>query len=81
MDESQEPQAVETTYESPSGTGRFSRWTQSFKSFILECRRVLTITKKPNKEEFLTIVKISGIGILVIGAIGFILHLVKQLLF
>lgn len=81
MDESQEPQAVETTYEAPAGTGRFSRWTQAFKSFILECRRVLTITKKPNKEEFLTTVKISGIGILVVGAIGFILHLVKQLIF
>ena len=81
MDESQEPQAVETSYETPSGTGRFSRWKQATESFILECKRVLTITKKPNKEEFLTTVKISGIGILVIGAIGFILHLINQLIF
>ena len=81
MDESQEPQAVETTYEAPATAGRFSRWMQAAKSFITECKRVLTITKKPNREEFLTTVKISGIGILIIGAIGFILHLIKQLIF
>jgi protein transport protein SEC61 subunit gamma and related proteins len=53
---------------------------EKLKEFSIECVRVLRITKKPNKEEFLTIVKVSGVGILIIGFIGFILHLVNQLL-
>jgi len=50
------------------------------KAFYRECLRVFKITKKPNREEFTTIVKISGVGILIIGAIGFLIHLVDQLL-
>jgi protein transport protein SEC61 subunit gamma-like protein len=50
------------------------------KTFIIECKRVLTITKKPDAEEFKTIVKISGLGMLVIGAVGFILFIIKELI-
>lgn len=47
------------------------------KEFSHECRRVLKVTKKPNKEEFKTIVKASGIGMMIIGAIGFVIHMFK----
>lgn len=57
-----------------------AKWLR-FKEFLQECRRVLLVTKKPTKDEFKTIFKISGIGILVIGAIGFLVHLVKELFF
>ncbi|MCM2326099.1 MAG: protein translocase SEC61 complex subunit gamma [Candidatus Woesearchaeota archaeon] len=53
---------------------------QKLKSFILECKRVLQVTKKPSKEEYKTIVKVSGLGVLLIGAIGFALFLIKELL-
>ncbi len=43
------------------------------KSFSKECRRVLKVTKKPNFEEFKTVTKITGLGMLVIGTIGFII--------
>ncbi|MBN2459486.1 protein translocase SEC61 complex subunit gamma [Candidatus Woesearchaeota archaeon] len=46
--------------------------------FWVECKRVLRITKKPDKQEYLTIVKVSGLGILAIGLIGFILHMIYQ---
>ncbi len=46
------------------------------KSFIFECIRVFKITKKPGKEEFMTIVKVSGIGILLIGLIGFLVQMI-----
>ncbi|MFH1182029.1 MAG: protein translocase SEC61 complex subunit gamma [Candidatus Woesearchaeota archaeon] len=49
------------------------------KSFIIESRRVLTITRKPTNAELKTIVKVSGVGILLIGLIGFILQMIKQL--
>lgn len=51
------------------------------KSFVLECMRVLRVTKKPDKYEFKTIVKASGLGILAIGLIGFIITMIRQLLF
>ena len=53
---------------------------QNIKNFITECKRVLKVTKKPDAEEFKTIVKVSGVGILIIGAIGFLLFLVKEML-
>ncbi|RLE41451.1 protein translocase SEC61 complex subunit gamma [Candidatus Woesearchaeota archaeon] len=50
------------------------------KRFWHECRRVLKVTRKPTKEEFKLIVKVSGVGILIIGAIGFIIQMIKQLI-
>lgn len=50
------------------------------KSFIKESIRILKITKKPNKEEFKVIVKISGLGILLIGMTGFIITVLWTLL-
>ena len=51
-----------------------------FKSFIIESKRVFKITKKPSKEEFKAIVKVSSIGILIIGVIGFIIQIAWLLL-
>ena len=49
-----------------------------FRRFLTECGRVLRVTKKPNKQEFWTIVKVSAIGILLIGLIGFSLRMVER---
>jgi protein transport protein SEC61 subunit gamma-like protein len=54
---------------------------QKLNSFIIECKRVLQVTKKPNAEEFKTIVKVSGLGILIIGALGFLLLVIKDSIF
>ena len=50
------------------------------KSFFLQNKRVLKITKKPAKEEFKTILKVTGIGTLLIGLVGFIIHIIGVLL-
>lgn len=50
------------------------------KAFFVECRRVLFVTKKPTTEEFKTILKVSGLGILLIGFVGFILQMIKYFL-
>jgi protein transport protein SEC61 subunit gamma-like protein len=34
--------------------------------------RVLKLTKKPSREEFLTIAKVAGLGIIAVGVLGFI---------
>jgi len=44
---------------------------ESIKSFALQSLRVWKILKKPSMQEFSSIAKISAIGILLIGAIGF----------
>ncbi len=56
-------------------------WKTRLKSYLRECWRVIRITKKPNTEEFQTIVKVSGLGIGIIGLIGFLINIIKQLLF
>lgn len=48
------------------------------KRFSKECMRVLSITKKPDKQEFKTIVKVSALGMLVIGFIGFFISMISQ---
>ncbi len=50
------------------------------KEFLVECRRVLRITKKPSTEEFRQIVKVSGLGILLIGLLGFLITMTKQII-
>ena len=60
---------------------KFNSLISRFKSFVIECKRVFRVTKKPSNLEFKTIVKASGLGIIVIGLIGFIIHMIKQLFF
>ena len=57
-----------------------SYWVK-FKSFINECLRVLRVTRKPDKIEFKTIVKVSGLGMIIIGLIGFMITMIKELVF
>jgi protein transport protein SEC61 subunit gamma-like protein len=39
-----------------------------------EYSRILRLTRKPTREEFLTIAKVAGAGILIIGVMGFIIY-------
>ncbi len=45
-------------------------WTK-IKSFIVQSKRVWHVLKKPSADEFKSIAKISALGILAIGIIGF----------
>lgn len=42
-------------------------------------RRILLVANKPGKEEYKQTVKITSIGIVVIGVIGFVIFLAVQL--
>ncbi|MBS3163007.1 protein translocase SEC61 complex subunit gamma [Candidatus Woesearchaeota archaeon] len=53
-------------------------WTKT-KSFIKECIRVFQITKKPSKDEYKAIVKVTALGILIVGALGFIISITGAL--
>jgi len=45
-----------------------------------EYKRVYSITKKPDKAEFTATVKASGLGIIVIGVLGFIITMIVQII-
>jgi protein transport protein SEC61 subunit gamma-like protein len=45
-----------------------------------EYGRVMKVTKKPDSQEFRTIVKASGLGITIIGVLGFIIALIFQVI-
>ncbi|UTB31644.1 MAG: protein translocase SEC61 complex subunit gamma [Methanobacterium sp. ERen5] len=53
---------------------------KSLVDFIKLCQRVLHVSRKPGREEFLNVAKITGIGVIIIGAIGFIISIGAQLL-
>ncbi|MFC1741542.1 protein translocase SEC61 complex subunit gamma [Nanoarchaeota archaeon] len=55
-------------------------WPGRIKIYCLECMRVLKVTKKPDSVEFKTIVKVSGLGMIIVGLIGFLFVLMKELL-
>lgn len=42
--------------------------------------RVLRLSRKPKKEEFVMVAKITGLGMLVIGIVGFLIRLIVQLI-
>lgn len=60
---------------------KIGKWTHKAKNWYYEYIRVLKVTKKPTREEFIAIVKVSGLGILVIGIVGFIIQMMNIMLF
>ncbi|MCK4327545.1 MAG: protein translocase SEC61 complex subunit gamma [Candidatus Diapherotrites archaeon] len=49
-------------------------------SFINEAVRVLRLTRKPRKDEFIMISKITGIGMILIGVLGVAVILFSRLI-
>lgn len=47
---------------------------RTIKEKFAEWRRVLKITRKPDREEFSMSAKVTGAGILIIGGIGFLIY-------
>ncbi|MEM1535131.1 MAG: protein translocase SEC61 complex subunit gamma [Candidatus Pacearchaeota archaeon] len=50
------------------------------KDFFVQCIRVWNLTRKPEKEEIKVISKVSAIGLLIIGIIGFVIGLIIEFL-
>jgi protein translocase SEC61 complex gamma subunit len=56
-----------------------SSWKTKLRSFIIQCGRVWQVLRKPTAEEFKSIAKVSAIGILIIGAVGFLIADIMKL--
>ncbi len=50
----------------------------NLKSFYEKCKRVWMVLKKPSKDDFLKIAKVSAVGILVIGVLGFLISIIMK---
>lgn len=48
------------------------------KSFYKKCRRVWLTLKKPTRKEFETVSKVSAIGIVILGLIGFLISIIMK---
>lgn len=55
-------------------------WIGKLKSFVLQSKRVWHVLKKPTMDEFKTVAKVSALGILIIGALGFLISDVIKIL-
>ena len=57
-----------------------NKMIEKLKSFIIQCGRVWRLMRKPTNEEFKSIAKVSALGILIIGAGGFVISDVIKIL-
>ncbi len=62
--------------ENKSGSISLENITNSLKQYV----RILQLTRKPSMDEFLTISKVAGAGIILIGIIGFVVYLIMVLI-
>lgn len=52
--------------------------SEKFKAFIGKCKRVWLALKKPSMIEFKSVTKISAIGIVVLGVLGFLISIIMK---
>ena len=46
---------------------------EDFNSFIKDAKRVLKVSRKPDMPEYIDLAKISALGVVVVGGIGYII--------
>ena len=53
--------------------GIYMNIQEDFNKFIKDSKRVLKVSRKPDGPEYLDLAKVSSIGVVIIGVIGFII--------
>ncbi|SCG84988.1 protein translocase SEC61 complex subunit gamma [Methanobacterium congolense] len=53
---------------------------ESTVNFLKLCQRVLHVSRKPDRSEYFNVAKITGIGVIIIGVVGFVVSMIAQLL-
>jgi protein transport protein SEC61 subunit gamma-like protein len=52
---------------------------EKIKSFLLQCSRVWSVLRKPSMDELKIVTKVSAIGLLIVGLLGFLISIVMNL--
>ena len=53
---------------------------ESFNKFIKDSKRVLKVSRKPDKQEYIELAKVTSIGVVIVGVIGFAIFLLGSLI-
>ena len=56
----------------------FNKKMDEVKEFLDECKRVWLVLRKPTKDEYLAVAKVTALGICLLGVIGYIIHVPAQ---
>jgi len=48
------------------------------REFIQNCKRLFQVARKPDRDEYFQVAKITGLGIILIGMLGFIIMFVAS---
>ena len=48
--------------------------------FVTSTQRILTVSKKPDTPEFLNMVRVTAVGLLILGLMGYLVELVSFLI-
>ena len=48
--------------------------------FVKDSKRVLKVARNPDKDEYIDFAKVTTLGIIIIGLIGFVIYLIAQLI-
>ena len=54
----------------------FGEFNEKIHNFFSSSVRIFNVSRKPDKQEYSTMTKITGLGILIIGFIGFMVKLI-----
>jgi protein transport protein SEC61 subunit gamma-like protein len=54
---------------------------ENLKLFAAKSKRVWLVLKKPSKQEFEMVAKVSAIGVVILGVLGFVVSILVKLLF
>ncbi|WP_405310491.1 protein translocase SEC61 complex subunit gamma [Methanobrevibacter sp.] len=53
---------------------------ERFDKFVKDSKRVLKVSRKPDAQEYRELAKVSAIGVVIIGVIGFVIVLLGSLI-
>ncbi|MDO5860423.1 protein translocase SEC61 complex subunit gamma [Methanobrevibacter sp.] len=53
---------------------------ERFDKFVKDSKRVLKVSRKPDKQEYIELAKVTAIGVAIIGVIGFVIVLLGSLI-
>ncbi len=46
--------------------------------FLRECARILRLARKPTKEEYIVIAKVTGLGMVILGVLGTVITIIAE---
>ncbi|WP_405279906.1 protein translocase SEC61 complex subunit gamma [Methanobrevibacter sp.] len=53
---------------------------ERFDKFVKDSKRVLKVSRKPDAQEYKELAKVSAIGVVIVGVIGFVIVLLGSLI-